>query len=77
MYYAILREFFQLTGCPVIINTSFNIRGEPMVCTPRDAYRCFMSTDMDYLVMGNCVFDKRQQPHQKKYQREEIARILD
>jgi len=46
----------------VIVNTSFNVRGEPIVCTPEDAYRCFMRTEMDYLVMGNYVLDKKDQP---------------
>ena len=48
-------------GCPVIINTSFNVRGEPIVCTPEDAYICFMRTKMDYLVMGNYLLDKKDQ----------------
>jgi carbamoyltransferase len=48
-----MRRFHALTGCPVIVNTSFNIRGEPIVCTPEDAYRCFMATDMDALVLEN------------------------
>ena len=50
------------TGCPVIINTSFNVRGEPIVCTPEDAYRCFMRTEMDYLVMENVLLHKEDQP---------------
>jgi len=61
IYYETMKAFYELTGCPVIINTSFNIRGEPIVCTPEDAYRCFMCTDMDYLIMGNYLFDKTQQ----------------
>jgi carbamoyltransferase len=52
-YYRLIKRFHQLTGCPVIVNTSFNIRGEPIVCTPEDAYRCFMATDMDCLVLEN------------------------
>lgn len=64
-YYGLINEFYKKTGCPVIINTSFNIRGEPIVCTPQDAYRCFMRTDMDYLVMGSFVLDKTLQPEQK------------
>jgi carbamoyltransferase len=62
LYYRLIREFKKLTGCPVIINTSFNIRGEPIVCTPEDAYKCFMRTEMDYLVLGNLVLDKKEQP---------------
>jgi carbamoyltransferase len=60
LYYDLIREFDRLTGCPVIINTSFNVRGEPIVCTPHDAYLCFMRTNMDHLVMGSFLLDKRQ-----------------
>lgn len=76
-FYKIIRAFDERTGCPVIINTSFNIRGEPIVCTPEEAYRCFMCTDMDYLVMGNYLFDKSQQPDKEKYKKEDISTILD
>lgn len=62
LLYRLVRRFFQQTGCPVIINTSFNVRGEPIVCTPEEAWRCFMRTEMDYLIMGHFVLDKRQQP---------------
>lgn len=55
---ALLDAFREITGCPVLVNTSFNVRGEPIVCTPEDAWRCFMGTEMDYLVMGNCVVAK-------------------
>jgi carbamoyltransferase len=65
IYYGLLKEVFKKTGCPIIINTSFNVRGEPIVCTPEDAYRCFMRTDMDYLVMGNFILDKKLQPKEK------------
>jgi carbamoyltransferase len=61
-YWQLIREFKMLTGYGVIVNTSFNVRGEPIVCTPQDAYRCFMRTEMDYLVMGNYMLDKRDQP---------------
>ena len=61
VYYDLINSFYKQTGCPVIINTSFNIRGEPIVCSPEDAFRCFMSTEMDYLVLGNYVLDKRKQ----------------
>ncbi|SKB95351.1 carbamoyltransferase family protein [Dyadobacter psychrophilus] len=61
-YYELIDSFKALTGYAVIVNTSFNVRGEPIVCTPNDAYRCFMRTEMDYLVVGNFIFDKRQQP---------------
>ena len=61
-YHSMIQAFDELTGCPVIINTSFNVRGEPIVCSPEDAYRCFMRTDMDYLIMENCLLDKKAQP---------------
>lgn len=61
-YWELIQEFKKLTGYGVIVNTSFNVRGEPIVCTPDDAYRCFMRTEMDYLVVGNYLFDKREQP---------------
>src|SRR5205814_5141674 len=60
-FYELLDAFAQRTGCPVLVNTSFNVRGEPPVCTPEEAYRCFMATDMDYLVLGNFLLDKAQQ----------------
>lgn len=62
LLYDIIREFHQLTGCPVIVNTSFNVRGEPIVCTPDDAYRCFMRTEMDALVLESFVLRKPEQP---------------
>jgi carbamoyltransferase len=58
----LLTEFDRLTGCPVMINTSFNVRGEPIVNSPADAYRCFMATNMDALVIGNFVMLKEEQP---------------
>jgi carbamoyltransferase len=61
-YYQQLKAFELLTGCAVLVNTSFNVRGEPIVCTPTDAYRCFMRTEMDYLVVENFVLDKKDQP---------------
>ena len=61
-YYDIIAAFEKLTGCAVIVNTSFNVRGEPIVCSPEDAYRCFMRTDMDVLVMENCILYKEEQP---------------
>ena len=62
LYWDIIEAFHQKTGCPVIVNTSFNVRGEPIVCTPEDSYRCFMRTEMDYLVLETCVLDKKDQP---------------
>ena len=61
-YYWLLRKFEERTGCGVLVNTSFNVRGEPIVSTPQDAYRCFMRTEMDYLVLENCLLSKAQQP---------------
>jgi carbamoyltransferase len=61
-FYDLLRAFTRLTGCPLLINTSFNVRGEPIVCSPADAYRCFMRTEIDYLVLGNFLLDKHEQP---------------
>jgi carbamoyltransferase len=61
-YARLLHAFQKRHGCPVIVNTSFNVRGEPIVCTPDDAYRCFMRTEMDYLVIENFLFDKKEQP---------------
>jgi len=62
LFYELISCFHKRTGCPVVINTSFNVRGEPIVCTPREAYACFMRTHMDYLVMGPFLLDKKQQP---------------
>jgi carbamoyltransferase len=62
LYYDIIEAFYRRTGCPVIVNTSFNVRGEPIVCNPEDAYRCFMRTEMDVLVLENFVLDKVAQP---------------
>jgi len=59
-YYRLLQAFERLTGCPVIVNTSFNVRGEPIVCTPQEAYRCFLATDMDALVLEDFVLRKEQ-----------------
>ena len=61
-FYRLLKAFERQTGCGVVVNTSFNVRGEPIVNTPNEAYRCFMRTEMDYLVMGNFLVDKRDQP---------------
>lgn len=65
-FYDLLTAFKQQTGCAVLINTSFNVRGEPVVCTPQEAYQCFMRTEMDYLVIGNYLFSKREQPEWKE-----------
>ena len=62
VYYQLIKEFENITGSPVIINTSFNVRGEPIVCRPEEAYTCFMRTNMDYLVIGDYLLDKNGQP---------------
>jgi carbamoyltransferase len=61
MYHALITKFKEKTGCSVVVNTSFNVRGEPIVCTPEDAFRCFMGTELDMLVIGNCLLIKEQQ----------------
>ena len=73
-FHALLRGFKARTGCPVLVNTSFNVRGEPIVCTPEDAFRCFMGTEIEVLVVGNCVVKKEDQnpalrrDHTKEFQ---------
>lgn len=62
IYYALIKKFKDLTGCPIVVNTSFNVRGEPLVCSPSDAIRCFMGTELDMLVMGNFILHKHEQP---------------
>src|ERR1700716_4592632 len=60
-FHALLSAFKAATGCPVLVNTSFNVRGEPIVCTPEDAFRCFMGSDIEVLVIGNCFMRKQDQ----------------
>jgi carbamoyltransferase len=60
-YHALITRFKALTGCPVLVNTSFNVRGEPIVCTPEDAFRCFMGTEIEVLVVENCILRKEDQ----------------
>lgn len=73
LYYDLIKEFENLTGCPVIINTSFNVRGEPIVCTPHDAFTCFMRTNMDILVMGPYLLDKKEMPpHEEDFDWREV-----
>jgi carbamoyltransferase len=66
LYYDTVNEFYKKTGCPLIINTSFNVRGEPLVCSPEDAFKCFMRTEMDYLIMGSFLLDKFEQAPLKR-----------
>ena len=65
-YYKLIKKFKEKTGCPVIVNTSFNVRGEPIVNTPEDAFNCFMGTELDKLVIGNCYLDKKKQEQSLK-----------
>lgn len=69
-YHAVISAFAQKTGCPIVVNTSFNVRGEPIVCTPRDAFNCFMGTELDILAIGNIILFKEQQniKHKTDYQ---------
>ena len=60
-YHALIEKVDELTGVPVVVNTSFNVRGEPIVCSPDDAFRCFMGTEMDLLAIGNCLLEKAEQ----------------
>ncbi len=71
LFYSLLERFEAATGCALLVNTSFNVRGEPIVCSPDDAYRCFMNTEMDYLVVGSFLLDRLAQP------KKEIARTFD
>ena len=76
-FHALLTRFRDITGCPMLINTSFNVRGEPIVCTPRDAYRCFMRSGIDYLVIQNCLMDKRNQLPTPEDQSWQVQYALD
>jgi len=76
-YYDLIKEFENQTGCGVIVNTSFNVRGEPIVCTPDDAYRCFMRTHIDYLVLGQFLLEKTGQPEWKEEEKWEQEFQLD
>ena len=61
LYHAVISKFKEITGCPVVVNTSFNVRGEPIVCTPTDAFRCFMGTEIELLVCGRAILWKEEQ----------------
>lgn len=76
-FHALLKGFKKQTGCSALINTSFNVRGEPIVCTPVEAYHCFMQTDMDYLFIGNCLLDKQDQPQRKSNNAQTKKHSLD
>jgi carbamoyltransferase len=70
-YHALLTRFNELTHCPVLVNTSFNVRGEPIVCTPEDSFHCFMGTDIEVLVVGNAYLEKERQPKQLRQRYED------
>ncbi|MDR1397781.1 MAG: carbamoyltransferase [Desulfarculales bacterium] len=76
-YWKLLQTFKELHGCSLIVNTSFNLRGEPIVCTPEDAYRCFMRTEMDYLIMGDCLLAKADQPPWREDENWRSQYVLD
>ena len=76
-FWQLLNSFKKLTGCSLLINTSFNLRGEPIVCTPHDAYQGFMQTGMDYLVIGNYLFDKTAQKPLPQKESGKIRSFLD
>lgn len=76
-YWSLINKFKEITSYGVIVNTSFNVRGEPIVCTPQDAYRCFMRTEMDYLVMNNYIFNKQDQPEWSKTDNWQEDFVLD
>ena len=76
-YWKLINEFKKQTGIGLVVNTSFNVRGEPIVCSPYDAYRCFMSTEMDYLVINNFVFSKKEQLDWKNREKWRIKFKMD
>ena len=65
-YYDLISKFKEKTGCPILVNTSFNVRGEPIVNSPTNAFNCFMGTELDYLVIGNCILNKKDQDEKLK-----------
>ena len=74
-YYKLLKKFKEITGCPILVNTSFNVRGEPIICTPTDAFKCFMGTELDLLVIGNYLLYKEYQKEELKVNYEEIYEL--
>ena len=66
LYYSLISKFKEKTGCPIVVNTSFNIRGEPIICTPTDAFKCFMGTELDVLAVGNFLLYKKDQDNSNK-----------
>ena len=76
-YYALIKAFEERTNFGIVVNTSFNVRGEPIVCTPEDAYRCFMRTEMDYLVLGRFLLEKTKQPEWQDKEKWQETFVLD
>jgi carbamoyltransferase len=74
-FHALLTAFEAATGCPVLINTSFNVRGEPIVCAPEDAFRCFMGSDIEVLAIGNCFLNKEDQPPSLKLEYKDMFEL--
>ena len=74
-YHDLVTAFFEITGCPMVINTSFNVRGEPIVCTPEDAFKCFMGTELDYLAIGDCLLHKQEQNPELKLNYQEAFEL--
>jgi carbamoyltransferase len=77
LFHEVIRRFEELTGCAVIVNTSFNVRGEPIVCTPEDAYRCFARTEIEYLYLEGFWLDKKDQPQAKDTKNWKEEFVLD
>ena len=75
LYHAVISKFKEITGCPLVVNTSFNVRGEPIICTPTDAFKCFMGTEMDALAVGNFVLYKEQQDDALKENYKELYEL--
>ena len=74
-YHAVISKFKEKTGCPLVVNTSFNVRGEPIICTPTDAFKCFMGTELDVLAVGSYVLFKEQQDQALKVSYEEFYEL--
>ena len=74
-YHALISKFYEKTGCPIIVNTSFNVRGEPIVCTPTDAFKCFMGTELDLLAVGNYLLIKEEQNDSLKENYKELYEL--
>ena len=75
LFHAVISKFKEKTGCPLVVNTSFNVRGEPIICTPTDAFKCFMGTELDLLVIGNYLLYKEYQKEELKVNYEEIYEL--